>query len=124
MAQFCENCLLRGETNGELVNLYKVTTAQSQTTEGDWVEVLPFPIGIMIDAGHNISEPFQLPDDDLEPFERIERRLATCDNQDLSELGSIQRKLRERHCPALGELAIKQRVLKRAVKRHAKAQLL
>jgi hypothetical protein len=124
MTEFCEHCPLRGETLGELVKLYQVNTVQQLTSEGEWVETLGAPLAVMIDEGDNISEPFTLPNDTMDAFERIKRRLATCDNRDLTDYSWLHRKLRERRCPAIGELAVKGRALTKAVKTHTKAQLL
>ncbi len=125
MTQFCESCPMRGEIYGDIINLFEINEVHTQVNSGEWAEISGNTnIGVLVDEEYNISEPFLLPDDNSDVLERIERRLVTCENRDLSGMNLISRFIKSKKCPALGQLAIQSNPLKKEVIRYTKAQLL
>jgi len=124
MTEFCENCPLRGKAIGCLAKLYMVNEVNRLNEDGEWLNILGNPAGVLEES--NISKPFVLPDDPTNLFERVERKIAACERHvSLEETKLLDRIMPWRkRCPAIGELAISTRWLKRAIHKHVTAQVL
>jgi hypothetical protein len=126
MTEFCDTCPLRGEAIGCITRMYMVNEIAKQNDNGEWINTLGNPVGVLIDEENNISEPFKIPDDTDNVFERVEKRIQFCENHlSLQQQSFFNRIIpQKKGCPAVGELAIKGWGLKKAIRKHVLAQVL
>ena len=111
MSEFCENCPMRGQANGEISGIVGGHILATRFLGGSSV----FKAGVLVDELMGASEPMFLPSDD-EMTDRLYDRIERCEKPDVEQKGVLRRRAHY-YCPAVGDREIKDSELNWRVKR-------
>jgi hypothetical protein len=119
MAEFCENCPMRGTVTGEVVGIlsgelnYKTFGGERYNGEA----------GVLVGANNGASEAIALPSTEAMQA-RVYEKIDACTSPDMKEKGIFKKREVPVHCPAIGNLALQHPQIKQYFRQLANRELL